>query len=118
MNAGQRRVPLFPAGTATTVASAPIESSAYRYHTVFLTSVGTTSGGTITIEEADWDPLNGVPYGGTWSIIGTATNASAFTGGATLAVRLPVGAYSYLRVRISGAITGGGTVSAALRQVE
>jgi hypothetical protein len=118
MNAGQRRIPLFPAGTATTVASIPIESSAYRYNTVYLTSVGTTSGGTITIEEANWDPLTGVPYGGTWSIIGTATNASALTGGATLAVRVPVGLYSYLRVRISGAITGGGTISAALVQGE
>jgi hypothetical protein len=118
MNAGPRRTALFPASTATTVASIPIESSAYRYHTVYLTSIGTTSGGTITIEEADWDPLSGVPYGGTWSIVGTAINASAFTGGATLATRLPVGAYGFLRVRISGAITGGGTVSAALRQVE
>lgn len=115
MNASPRRVPLFPAGTATTVASIPIDCSAYLYNTVYLTSVGTTSGGTITIEEADWDPLSGQPYGGTWSIIGTATNASAVTGGATLAVRLPVGAYGYVRVRISGAITGGGTISASLR---
>ena len=115
MNSGQRRVPLFAAQTATTTASVPIDSGGYLYHTVYLTSIGTTSGGTVTIEEADWDGMGGVPYGGTWSIVGTATNASAFTGGAMLAVRLPVGIYAWLRVRISGAITGGGTVTAALR---
>lgn len=115
MNAGQRRVPLFATVSADETTSIPVESSAFRYHTVYLTSVGTTSGGNVTIEEADWDPLSGVPYGGTWSIIGTATAASTFTGGATIAVRLPVGAYAWLRVRISDAITGGGTISAALR---
>jgi hypothetical protein len=118
MNAGERRVALFPASTATTVASQPIDASGYLYNTVYLTSVGTTSAGAVTIEEADWDPLSGQPYGGTWSIIGTATAASTFTGGATLAVRLPVGAYGYIRVRISTTVTGGGTVSASLRQVE
>lgn len=117
MNAGQRRVPLFPAGTATTVASIPIDCCAYPYHTVYLTSVGTTSGGTVTIEEADWDVLNGQPYGGTWSTIGTPTAASTFTGGATVAIHLPASAYAWIRVRISGAITGGGTVSAALRSL-
>lgn len=115
MNSGQRRVPLFAASTALATSSVPIDSCGYLYHTVYLTSVGTTSGGTVTIEEADWDGLSGQPYAGTWSIIGAATAASAFTGGATLAVRLPVGLYAWLRVRISGAITGGGTVSAALR---
>jgi hypothetical protein len=118
MNAGPRRVPLFAAKTADETTSIPVDCSAYRYNTVYLTSVGTTSGGNITIEEADYDPMTGVPYGGTWSLIGTATAASSFTGGVTIAVRLPVGAYGFVRVRISDAITGGGTVSAALRQVE
>jgi hypothetical protein len=118
MNAGERRVALFAAKTADETTSSPVDCSGYLYNTVYLTSIGTTSGGNITIEEADYDPMTGVPYGGTWSIIGTATAASAFTGGATLAVRLPVGAYGFVRVRISDAITGGGSVTAALRQVE
>lgn len=115
MSAGQRRVPLLSAVSADETTSIPVDASAYRYHTVYLTSAGTTSGGNITIEEADWDILSGVPYGGTWSLIGTATAANTFTGGATLAVRLPVGAYAWLRVRVSDAIAGGGTISAALR---
>lgn len=115
MNAGQRRTVLLSAVSADESQSQYIDCSAYRYHTVYLTSAGTTSGGNITIEEADWDPLSGVPYGGTWSIIGAAVAASTFTGGATLAVRLPVGAYAFLRVRVNDAITGGGTISASLR---
>ena len=106
---------LLSAVTVDETQSLPVDVSAYRYHTVYLKSVGTTSGGNITIEEADWDGLSEVPYGGTWSIVGTAVAASTFTGGATIAVRLPVGAYAWLRVRLSDAITGGGTVSASLR---
>jgi hypothetical protein len=79
--------------------------------------VGTTSGGTVTIEEADWDPFDSAQiYSGTWSAIGSAVAASTFTGGAQVALHLPApAAYAFVRARITGTITGGGTISVALR---
>lgn len=115
MNQGQRRVPLLTTVTADETQSMPIDCSAWRYHTVYLKSTGTTSGGSITIEEADWDILSEVPFGGTWSIIGAAIAASTFSGGAQIAVHLPAAAYGWIRVRVDAAITGGGSVSASLR---
>ena len=79
----------------------------------FLRSVGTTSGGTVLIEEADWGPLEG-PYSGTWSVLQTITAAS-FTGGVQLAVHVTDCSYGWVRVRISSAITGGGTMLASMR---
>lgn len=80
---------------------------------VYLTSAGTTSGGVVTIEEADWDPVSASAYAGTWSSI-TTVNASAFTGGVQSAYHLPGLAYANVRARISSNITGGGTVSAVI----
>lgn len=80
---------------------------------VYLTSAGTTSGGVVTIEEADWDPVSASAYAGTWSSI-TTVNASAFTGGVQSAYHLPGFAYANVRARISSTITGGGTVSAVI----
>lgn len=79
----------------------------------FFTSVGTTSGGTILIEEADWAEKTG-PYSGTWSQIASIA-ASSFTGGAQLAYHVGDSAYAYVRVRISSAITGGGAILATTR---
>lgn len=81
--------------------------------TFFLRSVGTTSGGTVLIEEADWGPSE-VPYSGTWSLLSSQT-ASGFTGTAQLAVHVTAAAFAYVRVRISSTITGGGTVLASVR---
>jgi hypothetical protein len=115
MSAGERRVVLLSAVTVDETQSKPVDISAYRQNTVFLKSVGTTSGGNVTLEEADYDPLTEVPYGGTWSTI-SVTAASTFTGGVTVAIHLPApSAYAFLRVRVSDAITGGGTISASLR---
>lgn len=79
----------------------------------FFTSVGTTSGGTILIEEADWADTT-PPYSGTWSQI-ASISASTFTGGAQLAYHVGDSAYAYVRVRISSAITGGGTILVSTR---
>lgn len=79
--------------------------------TVVLESSGTTSGGAVTIEEAYY-PDDGLVYAGTWSTIGSAINASSFTGGAQLAVHILDQSIWALRVRISSNITGGGTISA------
>lgn len=77
--------------------------------TVILQSNGTTSGGTVTIEEAYWDPKTDPVYAGTWSAI-QAVNASTFTGGAQLVLHVMASCPS-VRVRISSNITGGGSVT-------
>lgn len=76
--------------------------------TIFMLSTGTTSGGTISIEEAFWLPDTPV-YAGTWSVI-TTVNASTFTGGASVVIHAP-GSFWKVRARISSNITGGGTVT-------
>lgn len=76
--------------------------------TINLQSNGTTSGGTVTIEEAYYD-VNGPVYAGTWSAI-AAIAASGFTGTAQSVLR-STGAYWAVRARISSTITGGGTVT-------
>ncbi len=79
--------------------------------TVVLQSTGTTSGGTVSIEEAYYNLDAGDPvYAGTWSVI-QSVNANSFTGTVQL-VEHYVGSYWAVRVRISSTITGGGTVSA------
>lgn len=97
----------------TTGTSQPIQSFDQGLWTVYLRSIGVTSGGTVLIEEADWGPLE-APYSGTWGVISTIS-ASTFTGGAQLPVHITDSSYGYLRVRISSAITGGGTILASLR---
>jgi hypothetical protein len=73
--------------------------------TFTFTSAGTTSGGTILIEESD------VPsYTGTWSEVYSEA-ASAFTGTAKQAIHRRIGAGMWVRVRVSSTITGGGTAS-------
>jgi len=86
---------------------------------VYLSSSGTTSSGVITIEESMPVGQPGgfvpglAPYSGTWSTI-TTVNASSFTGGVMTAVHLSQAAYAFVRVRVSTAIGGGGTISAGL----
>ncbi len=93
--------------------SQPVDYSMQGVVAFYLRSIGTTSGGTVLIEEADWGPQE-TPYGGTWSTVATIA-ASSFTGGAEIAYHIIDSAYGYLRVRISSAITGGGTITAAMR---
>ena len=99
-------------GVTATQASQYIFAEGRGLETIYLRSVGTTSGGTVLVEEADWGPLE-PPYSGTWSTLQTIL-ASAFTGGVQLAYHPPVGSFRYIRVRISSAITGGGSILASL----
>jgi hypothetical protein len=96
----------------TTGTSQPVQMADHGIVAVILRSIGTTSGGTVLIEEADWGPLEQV-YSGTWSVIATITAAS-FTGGAQVITHITDSSYRWLRVRISSAITGGGTMTAVL----
>lgn len=106
------RSALLSAVTAGT--SQPIDCSQHEAVAVFLSSAGTTSGGTVLIEEADWDPDTESVYTGTWSLVQSIA-ASSFSGTASIMTHLPPEAYGFVRVRISSAITGGGTISASLR---
>jgi hypothetical protein len=93
----------------TTGTSQPIDVRGYPLVSVVLESVGTTSGGTVSIEQALWDPSKGnQPYTGTWSVIQSVA-ASTFTGTAQLFVNVSAIANGWIRIRISSTITGGGT---------
>ncbi len=96
----------------TTGTSIPVKVEGYGLPTVFLRSVGTTSGGTILIEEADWGDRE-FPYSGTWSQIQSVA-ASSFSGTQQVAIHVSFSLVRYLRVRISSTITGGGTILASL----
>lgn len=92
----------------TSGTSQPIKQDG-RDVTLYLGSIGTTSGGVVTIEEAGWSK-DEHPYSGTWSKIADV-NASTFTGTAQIAYHLSSPTpYQYLRVRVSSNITGGGTI--------
>lgn len=97
----------------TTGASQPVPRENDGILSFYFRSFGTTSGGTLLIEEADWGPQE-QPYAGTWSLVATVT-ASAFTGGAQLAVHIADSSYGSVRVRISSDITGGGSVLVSMR---
>ncbi len=71
-------------------------------------SAGTTSGGTVLIEEATW-AQNTHPYSGTWSQI-QSCSASDFTGTAQKFYHIVNAASHYVRVRVSSDITGGGSI--------
>ena len=103
-------------GTATgvTTGTSPwVQADASGLVTIYFRSVGTTSGGTVLIEEADWGPFE-PPYSGTWSQVQSQA-ASGFTGTAQLAVHVTLSAFAYFRVRISSTITGGGTILVSSR---
>lgn len=90
-----------------------------RTHLVFIiTGTGTTSSGVVTLEEmlplySPTDPKEQQEYSGTASAI-TTVNASSVTGDNQSAIHAAVGAYSWVRARISTAIGGGGSISVGL----
>lgn len=96
----------------TTGTSQPVDVSLHGVIAFAFRSIGTTSGGTVLIEEADWGPLE-APYSGTWSQVQSVA-ASTFTGGTEVTIHIVNSAYHYVRVRISSAITGGGSMTAVL----
>lgn len=95
--------------TATTAISAPFQIlDGPKDVVVTFTSEGTTSGGTIIIEESDLRS-----YTGTWSQL-LSQAASGFTGGAKLCAHIRLGAAGWVRARVSSTITGGGTVTVTI----
>lgn len=119
MNKRQTRVVLLTQKIDDETTSAPIDVQGLMGLTFYLIGHGTTSGGTITYEESTDDPtLSDAIYGGVWSIIGSANNASDVSTGKQKATHLTVGAYHRIRARISDAITGGGSISVVLVATE
>lgn len=92
----------------------PVHARPHTSITFYLASQGTTSGGTVILEEADWANDSEKQYEGTWSQIASIA-ASTFTGTAQLAYHLSPNAYGAVRARISSAITGGGTITVTVR---
>lgn len=76
--------------------------------TFWATSTGTTSGGTVLIQETD-----DVSSAATPSTLATVT-ASDFTGGKKQATHSRIGSGVYVRATVSATITGGGTVTIAV----
>lgn len=79
--------------------------------TFYIIGNGTTSSGVVTLDESVF--VNQQPYGGTPSAI-TTVNASTVSGDNQSAIHVAVGAYGWVRARVSTAIGGGGTVSVQL----
>lgn len=104
---GALQQPLFDGETAVRAFLAA-DAKGYSTLSVYQTGLGTITGGTILIEEA---PTKA--YAGTWSLVLTL-DATLVTGGATQATALPIGAYAWVRGRISNTITGGGIMSVFL----
>ena len=98
------------------------EQTAIAYDCIGLSNIvlylfghGVTSSGAITYEEATQDPSTTTPgYDGTWSIIGSAVNASTVDGNKCAATHLAVGGYGLVRARITTVIGGGGSISVVL----
>jgi hypothetical protein len=114
---GPTRITLLSAvaTAATTGTSIPVAVHGRDSLAFYFKSNGTTTGGTLVIEEADYDPAVDPTYAGTWSQIGATINANDFTGTKQLAVHISPNAYSTVRVRIATDVTGGGTVTVVLK---
>lgn len=77
--------------------------------TIVIQGNGTTTGGTVLIEEAFW-PEDQEVYAGTWSLLATV-DPNDVSGGKQKAYHFSPNSYWAIRTRISSAITGGGSVS-------
>ena len=87
-----------------------VDLSSTPYATFYLTGEGVLNAGTVIAEEA---PARDTP--GTWApITGLSVTISTLNGGVTAAMHLPVGAYSFVRLRSTAPIGGGGSVAAII----
>lgn len=102
-----------PVAGVTTGQSNGIDRQADGVLSFFVRGIGVIGGGTLIIEEADWGDYER-DYTGTWSQIQSVT-LSALSGGGQQAVHIVDSSYGYVRVRISSPVTGGGSITVALR---
>jgi len=101
--------PLLLLDAVTTGTSVPFQVlGSHKDVCVTFTSAGTTSGGTIIIEESDLPS-----YTGTWSQL-ISQAASGFTGTVKLCAHVSLGSGLWVRARVSSTITGGGTATVSI----
>jgi hypothetical protein len=110
----QIRVPLLANQTVDETVSDWVDVRGYKWLTVYVIGTGTTTSGVITIEEADIDPRVFAAGATSTASVCDTVNASTVDGGLQSAIHMDVGAYAYVRTRISTAIGGGGSVSTVL----
>lgn len=89
--------------------SAPFKVAGYTHIVFYIICNGTVSSGAVTYQEAPEDPATHLPFSGTWAAIGSAVSPTSSAG--ISATHLTVGAYDYVRARVSTAIGGGGTIT-------
>jgi hypothetical protein len=109
------RIPLLKLETVDETTSTPVLVLGYSNLSFYISGVGVTSSGVVTLETADYDPANAADalYAGTWSPI-TTVNASDVSGDKQKVITISNIAYTWVRTRISTVIGGGGTVSTTL----
>lgn len=97
-----------------------VDVRGYSNLTFYVSGTGTTSSGVLTFEEMappdmKLDPMAPEFSAGTGDYASITTkNASEVSAGKQVAVRATVGAYYYVRARVSTVIGGGGSVSVGL----
>jgi hypothetical protein len=111
MTQGYQQVELLTAAIDDETTSVWADVRGRTHLVLYISGLGTTSGGVLTIEESLPTLQNVWPA--TASSISTV-NASDVSAGVCKAVHLTVGAYAFVRVRVSTAITGGGSVTVGL----
>lgn len=108
-----------PAATTDETLGRPTQAQGFALQTYVVESLGVTSSGVITFEEATWGDLEDV-YDGTWSAIITVNasdvNTGSATGSAQKFIHISSTANAYTRPRISTVIGGGGTITVYLLQ--
>jgi hypothetical protein len=105
---------LTPVAGVTTGQSSAILRDQDGVLSFYVRGIGTITGGTLIIEEADWNQFIDVDYTGTWSQIQSVT-LSTLSGGAQLSIHITDSSYGFVRARISSTVTGGGSITVAVR---
>lgn len=98
----------------TTGTSQGIDTRGMNNLTVYITSTGTVSGGTLLVEEAYYNLMTQPIYSGTWSQVKSLAGGTDFGTNSQTAYHPTTAAYDHVRVRISSNITGGGTITVQL----
>jgi hypothetical protein len=111
MTQGYQQVELLTAAIADETTSAWVDVRGRTHIVLYVSGLGTISSGVLTFEESLPTAQNVWPA--TASSIST-TNAADVSAGASKAVHLTVGAYAFVRVRITTVIGGGGSVTVGL----
>jgi len=100
------------AATATTATFTPIAVHQCRQFGWIVTGAGTVTGGTLLIEASDeYD------YTGTWQLLDTLAFATTALTDAKYIANYPNPFGGFIRGRISGTVTGGGTVTVDIQGI-